>query len=152
MVYSSPLMKSSCLWCNVSFSVKVAEINRGNGKFCSLSCSAYYRNKNVPRSTNPKHMNAVARRTWKRRHNDAEPLCRICAKKADIHHIDGNPANNDPNNLDRLCRSHHASLENSIKPRKRCKDYVSKRKHGTRSYYSAGCRCVPCSDAARLYR
>lgn len=38
-----------CRWCGNQFYAENREINRGNGKFCSLSCSAKYRNSLRPR-------------------------------------------------------------------------------------------------------
>jgi len=34
-----------------------------------------------------------------------------CSPRLHVHHIDGNPFNNDPANLMRLCMSHHALVE-----------------------------------------
>jgi len=33
-----------CKWCDKEFLADIREINRGGGKFCSLSCGAYYNN------------------------------------------------------------------------------------------------------------
>lgn len=37
-------MKKECLCCNNEFQADLREVNRGNAKFCSLSCAAKYRN------------------------------------------------------------------------------------------------------------
>jgi hypothetical protein len=34
---------------------------------------------------------------------------------ADIHHRDGNPLNNDDENHEPLCRSHHMQIENQLR-------------------------------------
>ena len=36
-----------------------------------------------------------------------EIVCRICNKPAERHHKDQNPNNNEPSNIDFLCRKHH---------------------------------------------
>lgn len=43
----STILKA-CVECNVEFKCSLREHNRGNGKFCSLSCAAKCRNKNIP--------------------------------------------------------------------------------------------------------
>lgn len=53
-----------------------------------------------------------ARLIWMSRNGGAEPICRICGRKADIHHNDGDHLNNADSNQDRLCRSHHTEHEN----------------------------------------
>lgn len=37
-------MERKCLYCNNVFQADSREVNRGNAKFCSLSCAAKYRN------------------------------------------------------------------------------------------------------------
>ena len=37
--------------------------------------------------------------------------CSVCGVKAEIHHKDGNPCNNDPSNIDWLCRKHHMEAD-----------------------------------------
>lgn len=102
--------------CGAAFVVRKAEIDRGHGRFCSATCSMFARPKILKHKKAP---NAQARNIWIWRNNGALPICRVCAKKADIHHVDGNAANNDPLNHDRLCRTHHISLENTIKPKRK---------------------------------
>ena len=39
--------------------------------------------------------------------------CQECgAERAEIHHVDGNPVNNDRHNIMFLCRKHHILIEN----------------------------------------
>ena len=51
--------------------------------------------------------------------NNNADTCEICGKigKMDIHHIDENPQNNNPDNLQVLCRSCHMKIH---RPRKIC--------------------------------
>lgn len=46
----------NCVWCHKIFHPAFSEIKRGNGRFCSLSCVAHYRNKHYmkPRKVNLK--------------------------------------------------------------------------------------------------
>lgn len=101
-----------CLQCKQAFGAPLKELNRGNARFCSRTCGALYANGQRPRSTTAKGLRRIARELWMRRNGGAQPLCRICCRKADIHHIDGNPSNNLPENHDRLCKSHHTSWHN----------------------------------------
>lgn len=59
-----------------------------------------------------------ARKLWIARHDGAKPIC-WCGEAADVHHDDGDPANNDPSNHVPLCRSHHVALENSLFPKRK---------------------------------
>jgi hypothetical protein len=108
-----------CKKCGTLFQADWREVNRGNGHFCSLSCAANW-GKN---SQSVKACRARARRLYKERHGHW-PLCRVCGIKADIHHKDGNPPNNEDKNHDPLCRSHHVSLENTLFPRRKKKDFT----------------------------
>lgn len=40
-------------------------------------------------------------------------ICKHSTKGAQIHHIDGNPDNNDPNNLAVVCTEHHDEIHKS---------------------------------------
>ena len=72
-------------------------------KYCNRDCmKAAFKSK-------PKHGTS-----WMTIHYHARKLlpdgcCEICgsAKNVDVHHKDGNPQNNSPDNLQRLCRSCH---------------------------------------------
>ena len=42
-------IKKNCLNCNEEFNAPLREVNRGNGKFCTLKCSAEYHGKMRPK-------------------------------------------------------------------------------------------------------
>lgn len=42
------LVEKECEYCHKIFMADTRELNRGNAKFCSISCCAKYRNKNRP--------------------------------------------------------------------------------------------------------
>jgi len=43
--------------------------------------------------------------------------CRICGKIAERHHKDDNPLNNEPSNIDFLCRKHHMEADGRMERR-----------------------------------
>lgn len=102
-----------CHTCAEPFWVKSCDLERGQGRgtYCSRECRPVGMSDSATRSR--------ARQIWIDRHNGAHPICRLCAKKADIHHKDENPLNNAPENHDPLCRSHHVSHEDTVHPRRR---------------------------------
>lgn len=102
-----------CQWCHEPFETRLAEIKRGNGKFCNLSCSAHHRNSLRPIGFSPGRLCARARKAWLAIYGSL-PTCEICGAPADIHHIDGDRSNNAKENMQPLCRSHHISLENRL--------------------------------------
>lgn len=71
-------------------------------KFCSLRCKA--KGRYYPPLTNPESSRQQARR------RKGAGSCEKCnsAIHIDVHHKDGNPLNNNPENLMWLCRSCHA--------------------------------------------
>lgn len=79
-------------------------------------------------------------KSWEAVHKQARQLlpdgcCEICGsnKNVDVHHIDGNPQNNDLSNLQRLCRSCHIKVHHPYKTcsicGKRVKGYGYCNKH-----------------------
>jgi hypothetical protein len=112
-------MLQECEWCNSPFEPPLQEIKRGNGRFCSLSCVASYGNSLRPLGTSTTQAGRIARNLWIERHNGTAPMCRVCGNPADIHHKDGNRWNNEPDNHDPLCRSHHVTHENHVNPKRK---------------------------------
>lgn len=112
------MTKQTCQFseCSRSFTVRQAEVNRGRGRFCSTVCGRLAK---PHEGQSESALRSAARNIWKWRNNGAEPVCRICFKKADIHHLNGNPSDNVDSNHDRLCRSHHVALENSLFPKRK---------------------------------
>lgn len=43
--------------------------------------------------------------------------CRICSKKGERHHKDDNPLNNEPSNIDWLCKQHHMEADGRLERR-----------------------------------
>lgn len=45
----------------------------------------------------------------------AKESCKVCGRNnAELHHIDGNPFNNEPGNITFLCRKHHMSVDGRL--------------------------------------
>ncbi len=40
--------------------------------------------------------------------------CEVCGNNSEIHHVDGNPFNNDEENIQHLCRKHHMEVDGRL--------------------------------------
>ena len=109
-------MLVTCGYCLEQFDAKPKEVNRGNARFCSQGCSASYGN-SLRSRVSSSSLHKIARMTWIESHDFLDPVC-SCGNPADIHHKDGNPANNAIDNLEALCRRHHVKHENTIRPKR----------------------------------
>lgn len=125
-------MKRICLNCGKEFDAQLKEVNKGNAKYCNLSCSAQAMHKKYPQSGNNNFnwkggisTNAVRyTRKYKASRPDAVEAhskvyteiragriarqpCQICGNdKADAHHEDYSK----PLEVKWLCRKHHNEL------------------------------------------
>lgn len=107
--------KIKCTWCKGRFNRAKKEVARskllGRRLYCSGSCAAQHKAYEQPLGTSRAATRRLARAIYIER-NGCKPCCRICNKKADVHHKNGNEFDNSRKNQDPLCRSHHISLEN----------------------------------------
>ena len=114
-----------CEYCEANIFRPTKEVNRsirkGRLSFCNDSHATLYHSALRPLGTSDSSTRSRARRLWIGR-NGQGPLC-WCGEPADVHHKDGDRFNNEPENHETLCRSHHVSLENSRFP-KRGKQYA----------------------------
>jgi len=104
------MIEKNCFVCGKTFLRKISESTSKSGKlFCSKIC--FYKAVKIHRIRvgrkiikNPKKATGNSRaRSW---FPDAQ--CEICGKqKAQRHHKDGNPLNNNPTNISMLCPKHH---------------------------------------------
>lgn len=109
----------TCEYCGITFAASKKEVNRGNAKFCSRSCSASESNRQRGVGPSQQAAHNRARQLWKDRYR-REPACRVCKRiPADIHHEDGDITNNAVENQIPLCRAHHTALENSRFPKRK---------------------------------
>lgn len=72
-------------------------------KYCDRYCMAKDWMRRTQSTGNPSAARSMARR------RKAAGQCERCGKEnaRDVHHKDGNPQNNDPENLERICRGCH---------------------------------------------
>lgn len=100
-----------CWVCKKQREMKPYDVKRGKGHFCSYKCKAEYYGRRDRKYRTRKSCNAIARREYIK--HFGEPYCMACgAIPADVHHIDRDSMNNDPNNLQCLCRSCHTTHHN----------------------------------------
>lgn len=131
---NSSTISKVCIECNNSFQASSKEVDRGNAKFCSLSCVAKYFNKhkslnlknftckecslefqsasNEARYCSQKCKNRFFSRKRKRRYDIPTNSCEICGWNkctCDVHHIQSISSNgtNDKTNLISLCPNCH---------------------------------------------
>ncbi len=107
-------MKQSvvCDWCGKVFMKKRSDIARCSHNFCSPECSLLYRQKQGEKSWNHSVNGEVVHRKIAE-----EKIGRKLLPGEEVHHIDGNHFNNDPNNIIILSKSEHAKIHASWKGR-----------------------------------
>ncbi len=117
---TKPTPIKHCEWCGKSFNRK--RVGKNNQlecysnymrrRFCSLSCSTLKQ-----RSISPP--NAAASRKRAMKNNTG--ICEACGSKTEtvVHHVDGNPMNNDLDNLQTLCSACHSFWHNVLRRLKR---------------------------------
>lgn len=77
-------------------------------RFCSISCATYHQQATEPPSV------AASRKRAQRLRKES---CEACGVEAvcNIHHVDNNPMNNSPTNLQTLCENCHAFWHAALK-------------------------------------
>ena len=100
-------LSKPCEWCGSTMSRK----RYGNRledagafrrrRFCSISCATCHQHSTEPPTV------AASR---KRAHKQVKASCEACGVEVvcDVHHVDDNPLNNNPSNLQSLCPNCHA--------------------------------------------
>lgn len=68
-----------------------------------------------PSLRSAERLRSMRHRTLARKlhYKDLEP-CIICGDKGTLNHIDADPSNNDPSNVEWLCRSHHLMVDKRL--------------------------------------
>lgn len=101
----------TCPTCGKVFKARIKYVNRGEANFCSRSCGSIHTNSKRPPAESKKRLSAIARDEYIKMFG--EPFCMMCGDpKADVHHRDEDRKNNDPTNLQALCRSCHVTHHN----------------------------------------
>ncbi len=111
---AEPMDAKPCLWCGVSMTRKrfngalECKSNFARRKFCSISCSVSHQH------ATPAPSPAASR---KRAQLLKEPWCDACGTTSnlDAHHIDQNPMNNAPENIQTLCGRCHGFWHGALK-------------------------------------
>lgn len=109
-IYGKPLelLTKYCSICNIQLKRKPSEISRSGKHFCSRKCQSMgIKQRLIP--TNPiRTSNPVAARQRAITLFREEKPCEVCGKSpSQRHHKDGNPSNNNSDNISRLCPKHH---------------------------------------------
>lgn len=100
-----------CQQCGKMFTTYPSRIEKGEGKFCSRSCGSKHSHSLRPPAESKSRLSIKAREEYIKIFGP--PVCMMCgSEKADVHHRDHNRKNNDPKNLQALCRSCHVILHN----------------------------------------
>jgi hypothetical protein len=114
---SRRFLERECEFCGKQFNAPMNNVVRGWSRHCSRVCAAYARESMKPRGKSDTVKHRRARLIWKTRHGGIDPVC-WCGLPADVHHKDGNDENNADDNHEPLCRGHHVSYENRLKPKR----------------------------------
>lgn len=105
-----------CEWCGTSFERKrtgkrhqlECASNFMRRRFCSISCAAAKQHATEP---------PTAAASRKRAQKSVSGFCEACGTSADltIHHVNGDPMDNSPSNMQTLCRQCHAFWHGLLK-------------------------------------
>ncbi|MBU1067145.1 HNH endonuclease [Patescibacteria group bacterium] len=106
-----------CAWCEELFDAPLAEIKRGDARYCSISCGAKGANSRRSPGVGTTAMSRHAREAARVQGVLSDSACcnncrRRVGQTIDVHHRDRNTQNNSPSNLILLCRSCHVTLHN----------------------------------------
>jgi len=101
-----------CDLCGKPFMKKSSDISRSNRNFCSQDCAITFR----VLMTEPRRNRRISNQMVHRTVAEAKIGRKLLATE-EVHHIDGDPTNNDPDNLVVLTASEHSKIHASKKGR-----------------------------------
>lgn len=110
-----------CENCGKSFLKKRSDIARSNHNFCSHECVIEYQHKHRKKKNYFKLYNEMAHRAIAE-----EKIGRKLLSSEQVHHIDGNARNNDPNNLMIVTAQEHGRIHAAQKRRNLLGQFVAK--------------------------
>lgn len=92
--YRGGRVERVCEYCGEKFSPRRRSVKQGEGKYCSVSCF------HASRITNPDVYLIISEADRRRGNQTARKIMKVHRNDSKvIHHIDGDPTNNDPSNL-----------------------------------------------------
>lgn len=123
----------TCEWCGkqfgrADFSYYVNPAALARRRFCSRSCRSRSVNTGRPRAAQPSGSESplwkgdeVTKQAGRKRARQmyGKQPCQVCGGLGEIHHLDGNPVNNDRSNIAFLCRKHHIQAEDRMAYRRK---------------------------------
>ena len=110
--YKTKKVNVRCDNCGRNFEKKQSDIRRTDHNFCSPKCNLEYRHREGERAWNHCVNGEILHRKVAE-----EKIGRKLKSGEEVHHIDGNHFNNDPDNLIVLSKSDHAKIHASWKAR-----------------------------------
>lgn len=110
--FKTKRMKVKCDYCGTIFEKKRSDIKRSNHNFCSQECNLSFRHKQGEGTINHRVNGKVVHRRIAE-----EKIGRPLKPYEEVHHVDGNHFNNDPDNLMILSKSDHSKIHASWKGR-----------------------------------
>lgn len=69
-----------------------------------------------PSEKSERQLQEIRNRSLARRMFEKEP-CLVCGEEGTLNHIDGDTSNNEPDNVEWLCRSHHLMVDKRLAAR-----------------------------------
>lgn len=119
IAYKTKKIEVKCDWCGSAMLKKRSDIGRTNHNFCSPECCLMFRHKQGESNWNHRVNGKVVHREIMEK-----KLGRKLRSDEEVHHIDGNHFNNDPDNLIVLSKSEHSKIHASWKARDEHGKYI----------------------------
>lgn len=80
--------------------------------FATMARIGYHQRENNPAWKGDGAGTQAAHNRARRWYGKSKEPCAICdSEKSEIHHIDSNPYNNEPDNIQWVCRKHHVAID-----------------------------------------
>jgi hypothetical protein len=102
----APKIKRICRNCGKEFWIRQCQLRNSNGKSCSNKCRIEHLNSKSANKRNVKRAHEI----WNK-HNPYDLI--VIGDGYVIHHKDENPANDSPNNLQKMTKTDHNKYHNS---------------------------------------